>query len=310
MSRTALLDIFVMFWTLAAFGLHPDRPRPDAPRLAARVAAAGPPDRRIGPGLGWRPWRIPAAVCLGLAAAPSGPGCTSSPPSSSCRCSGTSARGAPPAQNWLLGCVRDGDRRLRRSCRSPRAYWPPGPAGSSPRTATTASGARRTRRVLRLLPDSLRSCGSTTGRCTTSTSTWTRPTRTGRTRGAGWSWAARRLLLRDQEGPGRLPGRRCAPRHHPSARRRSGGARPWLMLVWMLGRCAATGGPGRSCPGWSAAACWLQYQHRTIFTFYTVAFVPWIVLIVTYVIGMALGPPTASSLRRPWSAARRSASMS
>jgi dolichyl-phosphate-mannose-protein mannosyltransferase len=75
MSRTALLDVVVMFWLLAAFGcLLIDR---DATR--ARLAAALPeggdgllrPDAGIGGrlGLGWRPWRIAAGICLGLACA-------------------------------------------------------------------------------------------------------------------------------------------------------------------------------------------------------------------------------------------------
>ncbi|MFC6067833.1 dolichyl-phosphate-mannose--protein mannosyltransferase [Streptomyces ochraceiscleroticus] len=75
MSRTALLDIIVMFWALAAFGcllLDRDRTR-------ARLAAALPlgedglarPDEEVGDRLrlGWRPWRLAAGLCLGLSAA-------------------------------------------------------------------------------------------------------------------------------------------------------------------------------------------------------------------------------------------------
>jgi dolichyl-phosphate-mannose--protein O-mannosyl transferase len=66
MSRTALLDIFVMFWVLAAFAaLVVDRDRTRA-RYAEEAAAggAGPP-----PPLGVRWWRLAAGVCLGLACA-------------------------------------------------------------------------------------------------------------------------------------------------------------------------------------------------------------------------------------------------
>ncbi len=77
MSRTALLDIFLMFWLLAAFGcLVVDRDQARA-RLtrgtedaqttggaAANAASAGP-----GPRLGVRWWRVLAGVCLGLACA-------------------------------------------------------------------------------------------------------------------------------------------------------------------------------------------------------------------------------------------------
>jgi dolichyl-phosphate-mannose-protein mannosyltransferase len=66
MSRTALLDIFVMFWVLAAFAaLVVDRDKTRA-RYAEEVAAGGggPPPR-----LGVRWWRLAAGVCLGLACA-------------------------------------------------------------------------------------------------------------------------------------------------------------------------------------------------------------------------------------------------
>jgi dolichyl-phosphate-mannose--protein O-mannosyl transferase len=75
MSRTALLDIFVMFWVLAAFGcLVIDRDRSRA-ELARAVTAAGaapgepgdPAD--AGPRLGIRRWRVAAGLCLGLACA-------------------------------------------------------------------------------------------------------------------------------------------------------------------------------------------------------------------------------------------------
>ncbi|QHC26660.1 dolichyl-phosphate-mannose--protein mannosyltransferase [Streptomyces sp. GS7] len=76
MSRTALLDLIVMFWVLAGFGcLLVDRDRTRA-RLAAALPAgdgAGQvrPDDAVGDRLrlGWRPWRIAAGLCLGLSAA-------------------------------------------------------------------------------------------------------------------------------------------------------------------------------------------------------------------------------------------------
>ncbi|MFF2316641.1 dolichyl-phosphate-mannose--protein mannosyltransferase [Arthrobacter sp. NPDC058097] len=76
MSRTSLLDIFLMFWVLAAFGallLDRDDGRR---RLAARLgrqAAASPAGRPSslqllsGPWLGVRWWRVVAGICLGLA---------------------------------------------------------------------------------------------------------------------------------------------------------------------------------------------------------------------------------------------------
>lgn len=75
MSRTALLDLIVMFWVVAAFGcLLVDRDRTRS-RLAARLPV-GPdslmrPDEGVGDRLrlGRRPWRIAAGLCLGLATA-------------------------------------------------------------------------------------------------------------------------------------------------------------------------------------------------------------------------------------------------
>ena len=69
MSRTGLLDMVLMFWVLAAFGLLLiDRDHTRA-RLARLVAADGirSTATRWGPGLGWRPWRWAGVVALGLA---------------------------------------------------------------------------------------------------------------------------------------------------------------------------------------------------------------------------------------------------
>ncbi|GMA86288.1 hypothetical protein GCM10025868_15380 [Angustibacter aerolatus] len=43
---------------------------------------------------------------------------------------------------------------------------------------------------------------------------------------------------------------------------------------------------------------WFQYQQRTIYAFYAIAFLPFMVLGVVYVLGMVLGPPTATGRRR------------
>ena len=69
LSRTALLDLVLGFWVLAGFGLllvDRDRTRQrladDVRRHGADRVAAG-----LGPFLGWRPWRIAAIVTFGLA---------------------------------------------------------------------------------------------------------------------------------------------------------------------------------------------------------------------------------------------------
>ncbi|NLT55980.1 MAG: phospholipid carrier-dependent glycosyltransferase [Actinomycetales bacterium] len=43
---------------------------------------------------------------------------------------------------------------------------------------------------------------------------------------------------------------------------------------------------------------WFMFQERTIFTFYSVSFVPWVVLGLTYVLGLLLGRSDASPDRR------------
>ncbi|WP_264031708.1 phospholipid carrier-dependent glycosyltransferase [Cellulosimicrobium sp. SH8] len=69
-SRTGLLDNMLMIWVLVAFGcLLLDREQARR-RLADRCGAildAGGKIGRYGPGLGWRWWRFAAAVALGLA---------------------------------------------------------------------------------------------------------------------------------------------------------------------------------------------------------------------------------------------------
>ena len=68
LSRTAILDIFVMFWVLAAFGLLLiDRDQTIA-RLQEAAAGAGAADHD-GPKLGIRWLRVAAGLCLGAACA-------------------------------------------------------------------------------------------------------------------------------------------------------------------------------------------------------------------------------------------------
>ncbi len=67
-SRTALLDPILMFWVLAAFGaLLIDRDRTRG-LLAERLDLLGRLPE-LGPSLGWRPWRLAAGVFLGAACA-------------------------------------------------------------------------------------------------------------------------------------------------------------------------------------------------------------------------------------------------
>ncbi|MFI6500375.1 dolichyl-phosphate-mannose--protein mannosyltransferase [Nonomuraea typhae] len=67
LSRTALLDIFLMFWVLAGFAcLVVDRDRMRGRLVDWYETSPLTPE---GPWLGWRPWRLAAGVCLGAACA-------------------------------------------------------------------------------------------------------------------------------------------------------------------------------------------------------------------------------------------------
>jgi dolichyl-phosphate-mannose--protein O-mannosyl transferase len=73
MSRTSLLDLILMFWVLAAFGcllVDRDHARDRLAELAAKHGGSlAEAYGEFGPRLGWRPWRLLAGVCLGLATA-------------------------------------------------------------------------------------------------------------------------------------------------------------------------------------------------------------------------------------------------
>jgi dolichyl-phosphate-mannose-protein mannosyltransferase len=67
LSRTGILDIFLMFFVLAAFGaLVVDR---DVSRARLAEAMVLEPSDELGPGLGIRKWRVLAGVLIGLACA-------------------------------------------------------------------------------------------------------------------------------------------------------------------------------------------------------------------------------------------------
>ncbi|MFB7612647.1 dolichyl-phosphate-mannose--protein mannosyltransferase [Kitasatospora sp. NPDC056181] len=69
LSRSALLDLVVMFWILAAFGfLLLDRDRTRA-RIAERLGGVADAAAAQRLNLGWRPYRIAAGVCVGLTCA-------------------------------------------------------------------------------------------------------------------------------------------------------------------------------------------------------------------------------------------------
>ncbi len=47
---------------------------------------------------------------------------------------------------------------------------------------------------------------------------------------------------------------------------------------------------------------WLAFQGRTVYSFYAIAYLPWVVLALTYCLGLVLGPAATSARRRTWGA--------
>jgi dolichyl-phosphate-mannose-protein mannosyltransferase len=81
-------------------------------------------------------------------------------------------------------------------------------------------------------------------------------------------------------------------------------------LIWWLGALAllvtlVCGVLHRDGRAWAALSGilagyvpWLLYAERTIFTFYTVAFAPWLILCLAYVLALVIGGPGADAERR------------
>ena len=148
LSRTALLDIFLLFFILAAFGcLVLDRD----PRRRALAARDGRRARSDPAGRAGRPawladvpwWRLAAGVMLGCALRGQVERASSSSRSSRLLVLFWEV-GAPPhgRASRARGGTRSSTRSAGRGARRARwrcATWPAGPAGSSPTTATTGT---------------------------------------------------------------------------------------------------------------------------------------------------------------------------
>jgi dolichyl-phosphate-mannose--protein O-mannosyl transferase len=312
MSRTAVLDLIVMFFVLAAFGcllLDRDHAR-------ARLAAALPvgedgrarPDGRTGDraGTGVRPWRLAAGLFLGLAA--------------STKWNGLYFL----AFFMILTLLWDvGSRRVAGARRPYRAVL---------RTDLGWS-------VLSVVPVAVVTYLTTWTGWFLSDNGYGRHWADGR--GGTWSWmpAPLRSLWHYEYGVYQFNVGLHAPHKYES--------NPWSWLV--LGRpvlfhhqsptpgkdgCHATADCSQAILAlgtpllWWSACCalvyllyrwalrrdwragailcavgagylpWFLYQDRTIFSFYAVVFVPYLSLAVTMMLGAVLGPPGAAEKRR------------
>jgi dolichyl-phosphate-mannose--protein O-mannosyl transferase len=302
-SRTGILDIFVMFWALAAFGcLLVDRDR-----ARARVLATTVPGAMHGPWLGVRPWRLAGIVCLGL--------CTG------VKWSGiyftaafllasvlwdVAGRRAAGVRRWLPGAVLlDGVQAFVSTVALlPAVYlaswsgWFASSGGYARRWAATHAADPGWGWV----PDALRSLWHYHGemwRFHVNLETF-HPYQSN-----PWSW----LVLgrptafyyeKYTQGKGGCRVSECS-----AAITALGNPVIWwggtiaiaiLVFRWVLGRDWRAGAVLAGVVG--GYLPWFAFQERTIYTFYAVAFVPWVVLALTYVLGLVLGPPDASDERR------------
>lgn len=320
MSRTGLLDLFIMFWGLAGFGfLLIDRDQARA-RLARSVAEGVPQDRWLRPGLGIRWWRFLAAICFGLSAGS--------------KWSGAfflavfavmsvlwdlGARRAVGQRHWLVnGLVRDGGtgfvQMVPLALAAYLAAWTGWFRSSNAwdRQWAAARDAYDTRThghphsSFSWIPASLRSLWHYHAEMWNFNVNLHSPHPY---QSNPWSW----LVLgrptafsyvgfkQGQDG--------CTVAQCSRAITDIGNPVIWwggtiaiavLLFHWALGR------------DWRAGAIlaglvagyvpWFHYQSRTIFTFYAVAFVPWVVLSLTYALGLLLGGSQASPQRRLYGA--------
>jgi dolichyl-phosphate-mannose--protein O-mannosyl transferase len=321
-SRTGILDIFVMFWALAAFAcLLIDRDKNRA-RLLAGASSTGASSTgtsstgasstgtasgwRFGPWTGVRWWRLAGIVCLGLDTGVKWSGIYFAAAFLTLSVAwDLSARRAAGVRHWFLGGVlRDGVQAFVSTVVVlPAVYlatwtsWFLSDIGWNRHGEHNPDGARLT-----WLPDALRNLWYYHADTwafhlsLTSPHDW---------QANPWAWMVLgrpTLFFFDTytDGHGGCHVDTC--RQMITA---LGNPLIWwagtlavfvLAFRWLLSRdwragAALIGIIGGYLP-------WFMYQKRTIFEFYAVAFVPWVVLAVTYCLGLMLGPTGAGFLRR------------
>jgi dolichyl-phosphate-mannose-protein mannosyltransferase len=301
LSRISLLDMMVMFWALAAFGcLLVDRDRTRA-RFARRLEAGG------SYAMGWRWWRLAAGVCLGA--------CTATKWSGLYVAAAfglmsvlwdVSARRAVGQRHWLLaGLPRDGVLAgvqllpiMALTYLASWTGWIRSTLGYGRTWASThpATGWRSH------FPDWARSLWHYHRDMYNSAIGITSPHDYSAN---PWSWLI-------QARPTSIAYKGWADGNHPCpysncsrAVTSLGNPVIWwggtvalvvVVAMWLLARDWRA---GAILTGLAAGYLpWFFYQQRTVFTFYSVAFAPYVVLGLTYALGLLLGPRDASPTRR------------
>jgi dolichyl-phosphate-mannose-protein mannosyltransferase len=319
-SRTGLLDLILMFWAFAGFcALLIDRDRSRevlARKVGATQVAFAQPDGTqgttrgtpmvFGPWLGLRPWRWVAGICLGLA--------------TGTKWSGVfflavfvlmsvlwdmGARRAAGVRRWWWGALAmdglyAGAVMVGLALSVYVASW----AGwfASKNAYDRHWAATHPATTFAWVPDSLRSLWKYHQEiyAFNINVTSAHPYKTN-----PWSWLVQgRPTSFYYEGP--TKGHEgCTVALCSKAITSLGTPTLWwgatiaifvLLFMWALRRDWRAGAILAGFAG--GYLPWFNYQHRTIFSFYEVAFVPFVVLAVTYVLGLGIGGPKASPGRR------------
>ncbi|MEV6107756.1 phospholipid carrier-dependent glycosyltransferase [Streptomyces sp. NPDC051940] len=307
MSRTALLDLVVMFWVLAAFGcLLVDRDR-FRERLAAALPADGRPDASVAESMWflWRPWRLGAAVFLGLAIGTKWNGAVFLAAFGILMvlwdASGRRVAGARNSYLWTL--IRDVPMALTIvpvALLTYLASWTGwfATSGGYFRDWASDRGGWGWTQALRSLWHYHHEVWQFHVNLETAHRYESNP----------WTWpVAGRPVSYFWEGP--KPGKSGCP-----ADASQDCAREVLALgtplLWWLGIAAVVYCLYRWAlrRDWRAGALlcglaagwlpWLRYQERTIFYFYAVVFVPFLCLALAMLLGAIAGPPGSSERRR------------
>jgi dolichyl-phosphate-mannose--protein O-mannosyl transferase len=307
-SRTGLLDVFVMFWALASFGcLLIDRDvgrRRLAERLAERATAGT--IGGLGPGLGVRWWRIGAAVCLGLTIGTKWSGLYFAVVFGVMAiCWDASARRAAGIRHWFAAAlIRDGLVATVVMAPVALAVYLASWTGwfLSDNAYDRAWAADHPSAHYDWIPGALRGLWYYHSQMLefhvhlTSTHPYM---------ANPWSWIVMGRPTAFHYQPPKLGEKGCKVAQCSEAVTALGNPVIWwgatlaigvLLFQWALRR------------DWRAGAVlagllagyvpWFLFQQRTIFNFYAIAFTPWVVLTLTYAIGLMLGPAGQSLTRR------------
>ncbi|HKJ12895.1 MAG TPA: phospholipid carrier-dependent glycosyltransferase [Ornithinimicrobium sp.] len=310
-SRTGLLDVFLMFWVLVAFWCLVRDREDGRRRLADRVSALTSTESASpfawGPRLGMRWWRLAAGVSLGLAVGT--------------KWSGlfflavfglmtvwwdVGARRAAGARRWFsAGVVRDGIPAFLLTVPVAAVTY----LGTWGGWLLTDGGYKRqwaadhpAAGAARLVPDALRSLWSYHREIWSfhvdlqNEHAWS---------SNPWSWTVQgRPTLFFSEWPERGQDG-CEAAECVSYIASLGNLFVWwgatagllvVLFLWVFGRDWRAGAAlSGIAAGWLP---WFLYQSRTIYSFYAVAFVPWLVLVVVACMALVLGGERASPRRR------------